>query len=257
VSTHFSAAIVSHNEAHHLRDCLDRLRFCDEIVVVDFQSSDDSVAVAESFGARVVSRESVLNAERLRGELIGLVRNDWVILCDPDEILPHGVEHAALEAIEANPRLGLIGVPIRYFFRGHRLECTEWGRRRPKFFIAHRDRCESPPYVHAGLEPRPGFERGVIGEGDFEIEHRWIDSLSQMIEKHARYLKVEGEARHARGDRFSWSAAGRATWGCLRGNLLDHGGLAAGPTGWFLSAFHAGYTALAWRSLRRYERGPN
>ncbi len=113
MSTHFSAAIVSHNEAHHLRDCLDRLRFCDEIVVVDLESSDDSIAVAESFGARVVSRESVLNGELLRRELIGLVRNDWVVLCDPDEILPHGVEHAALEAIEANPRLGLIGVQTK------------------------------------------------------------------------------------------------------------------------------------------------
>jgi len=255
VSVRLSAAIVCCNEAHHLRDCLPRLDFCDEIVVVDLESSDDSVAVAEAAGARVVRRERVPVAERLREELVALVRHDWVVLCDPDEIYPPGAGKAVTEIIESSPRVGLVGLPIRYYFLGRRLDSTEWGRRGARPCVAHRARCEFPPFVHESLRPRPGFDYVELDEPELEIEHRWVDSLPQMFEKHGRYLRLEGEARHARGERFSWGGAWRESWRCLGRDLFRHGGLAAGPTGWFLSAFHAGYETLAWRSLRRFENG--
>ena len=256
MSARFSAAIVSCNEAHHLRDCLPRLEFCDEIVVVDLESSDDSVAVAEAADARVVRRPRVPDVERLRPELLRLVRNDWVVFCDPDEIFPVGAEKALVKAIEATRRLGVIGLPTRYFFRGRRLDFTEWGRRGPKRCVVHRDRVDLPPFVHVPPRTKPGFDAADLDDPALEIEHRWVDSLPQMFEKHGRYLRLEGAARHAQGQRFSWRAAWRDTWACLGRDLFRYGGLLAGPTGWFLSAFHAGYTALAWRSLRRYERSP-
>jgi glycosyltransferase involved in cell wall biosynthesis len=254
VTIRFSAAVVSRNEAHHLRDCLPRLAFCDEVVVVDLESSDGSAELAASLGARVVHRPRVPDVERLRPELLRLVRNDWVVLCDPDEIFPMGVGKALAEAIAAEPRLGVIGLPTRYHFRGRPLTFTEWGRRGPKRCVVHRERAVLPPFVHAPLEPAPGFVAADVGAGELEIEHRWVESLPAMFEKHGRYLRLEGEAMHARGERFSWRAAARASGGCLARDLFRHGGAAAGPTGWFLSAFHGGYTWLAWTSLRRFER---
>ncbi|MGZ9124621.1 MAG: glycosyltransferase, partial [Candidatus Binatia bacterium] len=38
-----SAIVITHNEAANLPDCLASLSFCDEIVVVDHASSDDTV----------------------------------------------------------------------------------------------------------------------------------------------------------------------------------------------------------------------
>ena len=51
-----SACIIAFNEAGRIGDCLASLAFCDEIVVVDSQSTDATVAIAESAGARVLQR---------------------------------------------------------------------------------------------------------------------------------------------------------------------------------------------------------
>ena len=49
-----SAILITRNEAHNLEDCLASLKdLADEIVVVDTQSSDDTVAIAQKFGAKV------------------------------------------------------------------------------------------------------------------------------------------------------------------------------------------------------------
>ena len=49
-----SALVASGNEAKELRRCLATLGFCDEIIVVDLESTDDTISVAEQAGAGVV-----------------------------------------------------------------------------------------------------------------------------------------------------------------------------------------------------------
>ena len=50
-----SVAIITLNEADNLRRTLDSVRFADEIVLVDSGSTDDTIEIARSFGAKVFS----------------------------------------------------------------------------------------------------------------------------------------------------------------------------------------------------------
>src|SRR6266478_3612927 len=50
-----SAIIITLNEAGNIAGCLDTLSFCDECIVVDGGSTDETVKVAQGKGARVVS----------------------------------------------------------------------------------------------------------------------------------------------------------------------------------------------------------
>ena len=52
-----SAILITRNEAANIGDCLDALAFCDERIVVDCGSSDDTVAIARGKGARVETHE--------------------------------------------------------------------------------------------------------------------------------------------------------------------------------------------------------
>jgi glycosyltransferase involved in cell wall biosynthesis len=79
-----SAIVIAKNEARNIGDCLDALAFCDERIVVDGGSSDDTVRRAEAKGARVVSR-SFAGFGAQKNFALSLVTGDWVLSVDADE----------------------------------------------------------------------------------------------------------------------------------------------------------------------------
>jgi len=79
-----SAAIITLNEAANLPECIRLLDFCDEVVVVDSGSTDNTVAVAQSLGARVVSRPFDDYAAQ-KNFAVSQCRGDWVLSIDADE----------------------------------------------------------------------------------------------------------------------------------------------------------------------------
>jgi glycosyltransferase involved in cell wall biosynthesis len=49
-----SIFIITYNEAHIISKCLEKLQTFDEIIVVDSGSTDATVSICESFGAKVI-----------------------------------------------------------------------------------------------------------------------------------------------------------------------------------------------------------
>src|SRR5690606_39194351 len=80
-----SVLIASHNEANLLEDCLKSLWFCDEIILVDLQSIDETLSIANMYVNRIIEHPKVDMVEDLFIEHIPILKNDWVILIDPDE----------------------------------------------------------------------------------------------------------------------------------------------------------------------------
>jgi tetratricopeptide (TPR) repeat protein len=81
-----AAAIIVKNEAHHLRRCLPPLLgLCDEIVLVDTGSTDDSVAVAEEHGARVLHRPWDGDFSAARNLGLDATDAEWILYVDADE----------------------------------------------------------------------------------------------------------------------------------------------------------------------------
>ena len=82
------AAIIVKNEAEHLRRCLGSLEgFCDELVVVDTGSTDQTVEIAESFGARVLHKPWRNDFAASRNFALDAVTATWVLYVDADEEL--------------------------------------------------------------------------------------------------------------------------------------------------------------------------
>ncbi len=79
-----SAIIITLNEAGNIAGCLDTLSFCDERIVVDGGSTDETVKVAQGKGARVVSHPfDGFGAQK--GFALSLATGDWVLSIDADE----------------------------------------------------------------------------------------------------------------------------------------------------------------------------
>lgn len=81
-----SACMIVKNEEGMLEDCLRSIRdWVDEIIVVDTGSTDRTVEIAESFGARVFHQPWEGNFSKHRNYSIEQATGDWIFIIDADE----------------------------------------------------------------------------------------------------------------------------------------------------------------------------
>lgn len=79
-----SAFVITFNEEDNLADCLESLKFCDEVIVVDSFSTDKTVEIAKNFGAKVIQREwPGYRAQKEFG--LSQTSHEWVLNLDADE----------------------------------------------------------------------------------------------------------------------------------------------------------------------------
>lgn len=85
--TQISGLVITFNEAHNIVDCLRSMKqVCDDVVVIDSNSSDDTVALAQAEGATVIVQPFLGDGPQ---RTFGLphCRHDWVLNLDADERL--------------------------------------------------------------------------------------------------------------------------------------------------------------------------
>ena len=99
-----SVIVPARNEAHNLGRCLESLRAVGEVFVVDSQSTDETVAIAESLGARVVQFRYAGGWPKKRQWAMENLpfEHDWILLVDADEALTPELAAEIRSAI-ANP----------------------------------------------------------------------------------------------------------------------------------------------------------
>lgn len=252
-----SALVVSHNEGHLVGARLRELSFCEELLVVDVASTDDTAAVAEACGARVISRPFARIAELVHPHVVREARNDLIVLSDPDEEIPPALARrlASLPSTLADD-VALVFAPRIFYFRGRPLRGTIWGGHGGKGLVARRSGTEFIPAVHRGLQMRPGYRREVIEwDGENAIRHLWASGYREFIKKHLRYIRIEGPARALTGEITGFKALVftpyRSFWQCF----VTRQGYRDGVHGFVLSVLYALYRTASdvalIRELRR------
>lgn len=253
-----TAIVASHNEAHLLPRCLGALTFCDEIIVVDIDSTDGTAAVARELGARVVRHPYVVIADEARPEAIAEAHHDWVLLRDPDEVVPPALRAQIVELFPGlDPAVGLIGGPIQYYFGRHRLRGTAWGGVRTARVLARRDLIEFPTTVHGKLVRKEGSrDLSIPFTGDNAIEHYWARGYRDVAEKHRRYLRLEGAARASAGETTSLRRVLATPLSAFHDSFIRQRGYADGVRGLLLSVVWSLYrTGTQVALLREVRRG--
>ena len=79
-----SACIITYNESDRIGACIEALHFCDEIVVVDAHSTDDTRTIATRLGARVIERDWP-GYRSQKQFATDAAQHDWVLCVDADE----------------------------------------------------------------------------------------------------------------------------------------------------------------------------
>lgn len=193
-----SILIPIKNEAANLPRCLQAVAWADEIIVVDSQSTDGSIAIAEAHGARVV--QFAFNGTWPKKKNWALenipFRHEWVFILDADEVLPPETEHE-FRAIVSDPAHPTNGYWInrRFMFMGRWLRHSYYPNWNLRLFRHRLGRYERLVQGATGSGDNEVHEhivvQGTTGRLRSEMDHYAFPSVDVFVEKHNRYSNWE------------------------------------------------------------------
>lgn len=190
--------LPTYNEEAMIVDCLESVKWADEILVVDSYSTDRTLESARQYGARIIQHEYI-NSAKQKNWAIPLCEFEWVLQMDADERLEPSLQ-AEIRGLIKNPPNDVDGYRIN--FKHHLF--GKWIK-------------------HAGLYPEYHlrlFRRDVGRFQDLEVDahvvvpgrvetlhghilHFGMESISHRLGFIDRYTRYEADEREKRGRRFS------------------------------------------------------
>lgn len=191
-----SVFIIAKNEADRIPTVLRAVRdWVDETIVIDSGSEDDTVAVSESLGARVVFNPwRGYGPQKVFGE--GLCRNLWVLNLDADEeVSPRLADEIRTAFAAGTPTVSAYSLPILPLYpfqeNGH-----PWTAFHHPVRLYRRDKAGfKDELVHDSVVVR----EGTVGHFKGMVLHRSFRSLAHHVEKVNGYSSAQAEVLAGRG----------------------------------------------------------
>ena len=195
-----SVCIICRNEADKLPECLDSVRWADEVVVMDLESTDGSADVARAFGATVVSHEPIPIVEPLRNAVASHASGDWILALDPDERVSPGLAEELRRV--AGLDVDAVEIPVMNFDFGHpavaRLHRHD---PKPRFYRPRRVTWPEQPNKLPVIQSDRVLKLPL--EDRFALVHDRNRTVAEAIERVLRYAPAEAQAMIDAGERFT------------------------------------------------------
>jgi glycosyltransferase involved in cell wall biosynthesis len=218
-----SVIIPVRNEAENLARCLEALTDVAEVYVIDSQSTDETTAIAEAYGAKVVQFYYSGGWPKKRQWAMDTLPFgcDWILLLDADEILKPELAAEIRDAIQ-NPTVDGYSICLQMHFLGRvlrhgdanfwKLSLFRGGRGRFECRLKDQDASMADIEIHEHV-----VVDGPTRQLHHALIHHNVASLSRYIAKHNEYsnwearvlLQPAGKSDELRADLFGTQAQRR------------------------------------------------
>lgn len=124
-----SALVLTKNEEKNIEECLKTLGWCDEIIIIDDNSTDKTREIGKSLGAKVFIHPLSSDFSRQRNYGLERVAGEWVLFVDADErVTPELVESIKYQVLSIkNTDILAYKIPRKDFLFGKWLRFGETG----------------------------------------------------------------------------------------------------------------------------------
>ncbi len=228
-----SSVVIARNEGTRIGECLRALSWCNEMVVIDNGSTDETVTLAKKHGARVVSAKE-MNFSELRNRGKEETHGEWILYVDADEI----VTPALRDEIQ-----GLVRLFDRVTF------AQSYFIKRKNIYLGHlwpyQDKMKRLFWRNAltrwnGELHETATVTGSVGTLQNPLIHTTHRTLEEMVAKTNEWSKIEAKLR------LDAQHPTVVPWRLLRvmataffDPFIRQGGWRAGTIGWIESIYQA------------------
>lgn len=180
-----SGCVITYNEEDNIRECLESLSFCDEIVVVDSFSTDRTLEICRDYTSKIYEHRYEGNIAQ-KNFAAQKVKNQWVLSLDADErVSPQLREEIVRELSKGFGGYSGYLVKRHVYYLGKWINHCGW-------YPDYKLRLFNKEHGHfAGSEPHDMFiTNGKVGKLRGEIYHFPCASLSEHIGTVDKYSSI-------------------------------------------------------------------
>ena len=194
-----SGLIITFNEEKNIQEILDDFSICDEIIVVDSFSSDQTVAIAEQNPKVKIIQHAFEDFTKQRNVALDAAANDWVLFLDGDErITPELRQEMILELNKADKKDAYYFYR-KFYFAGKPIHFS--GTQTDKNFrLFRKSKCRyvADKKVHETLAVN-----GSIGVFNNKLLHFSVSDYDSYKDKMIHYGELKGQELFNKGKKFS------------------------------------------------------
>ncbi len=120
-----SSVILTRNEEKNINRCLDSVKkWCDEIIVIDDNSKDETVNIARSRGVKVFERKLDNDFASQRNFGLQKAKGEWALFLDADEVVSPSLARDIVRRVKQTDCDGFF-IPRREVFANKVLHCAD------------------------------------------------------------------------------------------------------------------------------------
>ena len=120
-----SAIIITKNEEHSIRECLESILWVDEIIIVDSGSKDKTLKICKEFKAKIFEK-SWRGFGFQKNMALKLAKFKWILSIDADEIITNQLRNEIIAILKSSSPAAAYSIPRRSFYCGKLIRFSGW-----------------------------------------------------------------------------------------------------------------------------------
>jgi len=189
--------VITKNEERNIERCLRSVPFASEIIVVDGESTDRTVEIAQKLGAQVFIEEWKGFGPQ-KQLAVDRAKNDWILSLDADEALsPELATEIQQKFASLKPEVGY-QLPRRSFHLGRWIDYGGWFPDRQLRLFHRKHGKWTPVQIHEKVltSTQESLNSPI---------HHWVfQSLAHQVKTNDRYSSLQAEELFQKGQRYSF-----------------------------------------------------
>jgi len=258
------------NEEVNLRKSLPLLTDFDQLIILDSQSTDESLKIAESYEAEIY--QFIWNGKFPKKRNWALrnleIRNDWILFLDADEYVTPEFLKELQEAIQHPEYVGY-WITFRNYFMEKQLKHGDQFKKLPLFKqgSGEYERIVEDNWSHLDMEVHEHpILKGKVGMFKAHIQHNDYKGLEHYIARHnayssweaRRFVKLQETGFSGLNSRqrlkYKLIALGIMPFAYFWGNFILKRGFMDGKAGYYFSKYKAQYFFQIQTKIKEYNK---
>jgi glycosyltransferase involved in cell wall biosynthesis len=246
------AVILTYNEQKHVGACIDSVAWCDQVLVFDSFSTDQTCEIARDKGAALLQHpfKGYGSQRQAAMDALGASASRWILFVDADErVTPELAGEIRERIAQRGDEVGWWIPRHNYIFGRLTLHTGWYPDYQLRLMRADRSRWDPEREVHE----LPILD-GPVGHLENVLIHYNYDSLRLFIAKQERYVEFDARILDQAGERVKpwspfWMPIRHFKW-----RFVDLEGYRDGLHGLWLSVLMSYYEGKKYARLARLRR---